>query len=141
MLLSINIWVAAICTFSQVAAVTSAFPTVSIQNGTLRGFEQREFSTENFLGIPYAQPPIQTLRFRHPQAIRVPWTKVRNATDFGDACPGYGGFSANMTMSEDCLTLNVLRPSGIDSQDSLPVLVWIHGGGEYAGSHSFETSS
>lgn len=104
-------------------------PTVTTSLGCLQGVSLSQLGVEAFLGIPYAQPPTGSLRFRHPQAIDKVWSAVKTASTYGPSCPGYAGFSANMTLNEDCLTLNVIRPQNTDANASLPVLVWIYGGG------------
>ncbi|XP_066292865.1 uncharacterized protein [Branchiostoma lanceolatum] len=90
-----------------------------------------------FRGIPYAAPPVGELRYRPPQPA-LPWEGVREAVDYGSYCPqNLSGlnqldfpmeFGENMTMSEDCLTVNVYTPT-VAADAALPVLLWIHGGG------------
>jgi len=93
-----------------------------------------------FLGIPYAQPPINSLRWKPPQPVSS-WKTVLDARSFGPIC--YQPFNAkiirdytfrpNTTLSEDCLNLNVYSPS---VTGNLPVMVWIHGGGLTQGGNS-----
>ncbi|SHN47315.1 carboxylesterase family protein [Cryptosporangium aurantiacum] len=85
-----------------------------------------------FRAIPYAAPPTGNLRFRAPQPPSV-WTDVRDATHPGPAAPqgesmlvGLLGPDPAPQSEAGCLTLNVYRPEGAAS---LPVLVWLHGGG------------
>ena len=64
-----------------------------------------------FLGIPYAQPPIGPLRFARP----VPWTSQNksdtiNATEIPNKCPQYDDNKEVVLGSEDCLTVNVYVP-------------------------------
>jgi para-nitrobenzyl esterase len=92
-----------------------------------------EGSVYAFLGIPYAAPPTGPLRWKEPQAP-TPWTGVKEASQFGGRC-AQNGSSTNMTQgstSEDCLYLNVWTPD--PSASKLPVMVWIHGGGNFGGS-------
>jgi len=83
-----------------------------------------------FKGVPYALPPVGSLRWRPPSPMPR-WTSVRKATDFGPACfqpeptLSYVYVRAPRPMSEDCLTLNIWTPTAV--RDA-PVLVWIHGG-------------
>jgi para-nitrobenzyl esterase len=89
-----------------------------------------------WLGIPYAEPPVGHLRFRAPRPVR-PWPGVREAVDFGPACPQLPGLrpkTAGPRFDEDCLTLNVWSPAADDRRR--PVMVWIHGGGFASGSGS-----
>lgn len=112
-------------------------PVVATTAGRVRG--QMENGIATFRGIPYAEPPTGTLRFR-PPARRQPWDGVRDATRFGLVAP-QSTFPFWLTdivapkipQGEDCLNLNVWSPAlGRDAK--LPVLVWIHGGGFLMGS-------
>ncbi|KAL9088877.1 MAG: hypothetical protein Q9159_002840 [Coniocarpon cinnabarinum] len=91
---------------------------------------ERQWQQDFFLGIPYAQPPIGELRFRAPQSINTSYGDTYDASNYGYSCYQYG---SNFNLSEDCLTLNVVRPQGFENQ-SLPVLLWIYGGGLTSGS-------
>ena len=86
-------------------------------------------------GIPYAAPPVGPLRFRAPRPV-VGWDGIRDATHFGPVAPQdrqgqFTGPPTGVPMSEDCLTINVIAPSG---GQELPVMVWIHGGAYSVGS-------
>lgn len=124
-------------------------PKVKTLNGTYAGAYLPAWDQDLFLGIPFAQPPIGELRFQLPRSIDKAFHGERDATDYGFSCMQY---DQNYTLSEDCLTLNVIRPSG-QSKRLLPVLyvqfespidnspprltissVWVHGGGLYWGS-------
>lgn len=104
-------------------------PQAKTLNGTYQGRYLDAWDQDAFLGIPYAQPPLGSLRFRWPQNINTSFDGVRDASNYGYSCMQY---KTNFNLSEDCLTLNVIRPSG--KHDKLPVLVWIYGGGLYTGS-------
>ncbi|TGZ78462.1 Carboxylesterase, partial [Ascodesmis nigricans] len=87
----------------------------------------------HFFAIPYAQPPINELRFRAPQPPES--RSVHDAHTFGPVCPQPLGLKnpIDWRESEDCLTLNIFRPAVSDyrfrSEESLlPVMVFIHGG-------------
>eukprot|EP01094_Clydonella_sp_ATCC50884_P029151 TRINITY_DN902_c0_g1_i1.p1 TRINITY_DN902_c0_g1~~TRINITY_DN902_c0_g1_i1.p1 ORF type:complete len:581 (-),score=196.02 TRINITY_DN902_c0_g1_i1:404-1963(-) len=108
-------------------------------DGPVTGYLTR--GVEHFLGVPFAAPPLGTLRFRAPQAV-APWDDPLDATSFKPACiqTGFSLQSFEET-SEDCLTLNVYVPHDESTgeratQDGgpLPVMVWIHGGAFTAGS-------
>jgi para-nitrobenzyl esterase len=115
-------------------AAMSATPLqVRTEQGTVEGIRVK--GVREFLGIPYAAPPVGDLRWRPPIAAN-PWEGVRRATQFGPACAQIttlGAFAGPANNNEDCLTLNVFVPE-IETSSNLPVLVWIHGGGNMDGS-------
>ncbi|KAB5517534.1 lipase [Coniochaeta sp. 2T2.1] len=113
----------------QVASAAPA-PQAKTLNGTYQGRYLPEWNQDAFLGIPFAQPPVGSLRYRWPQIINTSFDGVRDASNYGYSCMQYSG---NFNMSEDCLNLNVIRPAGNHTK-KLPVLVWIFGGGLYTGS-------
>lgn len=103
---------------------------VQVQEGQLRGEDDKH--VKRFLGVPYAEPPVNARRFAAPLPV-VPWAGVRDALDYGDACA-----QLNMDRdkfeedsSEDCLYLNVWAPS---KPGVYPVMVWIPGGAYVLGS-------
>jgi para-nitrobenzyl esterase len=96
-----------------------------IVQGALNG------SVRRFLGIPYARPPVGTLRWADPEPAE-PWTGIRPATQFGNFCAqnsDFGAFAA-ASVDEDCLFLNVFAPKAGRKH---PVMVWIYGGGNTVG--------
>ncbi|KAF4981691.1 hypothetical protein FZEAL_2578 [Fusarium zealandicum] len=107
-------------------------PTAKVKNGTYEGKHVASYNQDLFLGIPFAQPPVGALRLQNPQSLNETFGK-RNATEYADSCVGYGNSPAwPFTLSEDCLTLNIVRPAkSTHTKDSkpLPVGVFIHGGG------------
>ena len=85
-----------------------AGPVVDLDIGAFRGATAN--GTDVFRGIPYAQPPVGHLRFLAPQSIATRTNKVRDATQFGNACPQPPDVaSLGADIGEDCLFLNV-RP-------------------------------
>ena len=85
-----------------------------------------------FKGIPFAQPPVEALRWREPQPVK-PWTGVRATTSFGAPCAQNSGGRVLETSREDCLFLNVWTPEWPPGARK-PVMFWMHGGGNYGGS-------
>jgi para-nitrobenzyl esterase len=81
---------------------------------------------DEYLGIPYAAPPVGALRWQppHPAAS---WRGIRAATSFAPHCPQPASPFGVASTSEDCLYLNVFAPADARARD-LPVMVWIHGG-------------
>ena len=111
--------------------------TVKTKYGILCGEKKDGFI--QFLGVPYAQPPVGELRFRKPQPIK-PWEGIRQAKRYGNFCyqPGNGDTSCKyVKASEDCLHLNIFTPACDGKRRS--VVVWIHGGAYITGSNSNDT--
>ena len=115
--------------------------------GTVMGIDNSEASgIYAWLGIPYAKPPVGALRWM-PPVDAAAWSGVRPAQQFGASCAQVGsifgpaqdnayGLSVRDSFnkpvgSEDCLTLNIWRPSTTDTK--LPVIVYIHGGSNISG--------
>ncbi|HEV2576414.1 MAG TPA: carboxylesterase family protein [Acidobacteriaceae bacterium] len=95
-----------------------------------------------FLGIPYAAPPVGRLRWVAPQEP-AKWAGVRDAGHYGAACPQLPSSwlpemlgRKEMETSEDCLYLNVWTPR-MKAGARLPVMVWVHGGGNVEGSQEW----
>jgi para-nitrobenzyl esterase len=109
--------------------------------GPVVGFQASD-ATYAWLGIPFAAPPQETLRWRAPR-LAEPWSEIRPALAPGSPCiqlwsPLFaetGGEPGDVMGSEDCLYLNIYAPRGHASADGelVPVMVWIHGGGNSVG--------
>jgi carboxylesterase type B len=114
-----------ICLALSSPALAASAPTATVLNGTYEGYHLPSYSQDVFLGMPYAQTPTGDLRFRAPASLNTTWIGTRAATEYSDVCMQYTAVP-DFPMSEDCLTLNVVRPT-IALKKSLPVAVWIHG--------------
>ncbi|KAJ8893142.1 hypothetical protein PR048_005725 [Dryococelus australis] len=120
------------CCISQVYEES---PTVKISQGSLLGAASSTADGSRyyqFLGIPYAKPPLGDLRFAAPEDPES-WSGVRNATKYGSTCYQVGEDGG----SEDCLFVNVFTPqlpTNGSNTSLLPVMVYIHGGAFVSGS-------
>ncbi|KAI0059496.1 carotenoid ester lipase precursor [Artomyces pyxidatus] len=139
------------------ATIVDGIPSVQLDEGTFIG--NLSGNVSQFLGIPFAQPPVGNLRFQLPQP-NAPYTGIHNATDYGPSCiqqnttqPIPSGLDplalqfleleasdlqAN-DQSEDCLSINVMAPADASSNSKLPVVAWIYGGGFETGGTASET--
>ncbi len=113
------------------APACAAGTTVMTSSGPVCGIVVN--GVNEWLGIPYAAPPVGNLRWA-PTQPAASWTGTLNATQVGHICThatvGKNG-PIDPNSSEDCLYLNVWAPPGAHG---LPVMVHIHGGGFWNGS-------
>ncbi len=113
----------------------AALPEVQTADGIVQGAVDSS-GIRSFKGIPYAQPPINNLRWREPQPV-TRWDYVRPAAEFALRPMQLHSFPdqlfRSVGMSEDCLYLNVWTPA-TSSKEHLPVLVYFYGGGFTTGS-------
>ena len=130
-----------------VVALTLGFPalagadslTVKTAQGKAHGKTINDGKVRAFLGLPYAAPPVGELRWKAP-APALKWKGTREATNYGAHCV-QGQVYDDMIFqdggeNEDCLFLNVFTPADAAQNSKLPVMFWIHGGGNYGGSAS-----
>ena len=110
---------------------------VKTGQGKIHGKLINDGKVREFLGIPYAAPPVGDLRWKAPQPP-ARWKGVRDATAYGAHCAQNHVFDDMVFQdagpSENCLYLNVYAPAGAKSDSGLPVMFWIHGGGYSGGS-------
>nr|XP_014432706.1 fatty acyl-CoA hydrolase precursor, medium chain-like isoform X2 [Pelodiscus sinensis] len=117
-------------------------PEVATKYGRLQGKRSSVKGTDRlvnvFLGISFAKPPLGSLRFSPPQPVD-PWKGLRAATSYPPMClqdmewiktwtAMLKAECPPLTVSEDCLYLNVYTPADSNQNAKLPVMVWIHGG-------------
>jgi carboxylesterase 2 len=136
---------------TSLAQDDNSAPTVTIGNGPVRGIITQvsgsDVVVKQYLGIPYARPPVDNVRFAPPESPES-WSDILDATQQPNACMQYygpPGSSTNMTItlfntpgppseSEDCVYLNVYTPEG--GENDKAVLFWIHGGSGTTGAAS-----
>jgi para-nitrobenzyl esterase len=82
---------------------------------------------DQFLGIPYAAPPVGRLRWQPPRPVR-PWGGIRPALSYGSRCSQLASTNGPRVDAENCLTLNVYAPAVVPAGARLPVLFMINGG-------------
>ncbi len=108
-----------------------------------------EYESHAWLGIPFAEPPVGDLRWKAPR-MALPWEETFEALEFGEPCvqlatplAGVNDAEPDTAVgSEDCLTLNIWAPRFAPAEvpegdERLPVMVWIHGGGNVTGLAGF----
>ena len=141
------------CDFiSQADSHTTVEPEALVREastGRVRGVDHGDYLS--WLGIPYAEPPLAALRWKAPRPLLS--SELRDAHQFGSRCSQAKPKVEQHVLrameywgSEDCLFLNVWAPAkrqplGGDVKQGLPVMVWIHGGGDILGSGNLEAGT
>jgi para-nitrobenzyl esterase len=131
--------------WAAVGAVAFSLPAhadkplvVKTEQGKVQGKMSADGQARDFLGIPYAAPPVGPLRWKPPQPA-AKWQGVRQSTSFGSRCYQQERYDDMVFRdpgeSEDCLTLNVWTPPD-KPKGKLPVMLWIFGGGFTGGGAS-----
>ncbi|HYT94039.1 MAG TPA: carboxylesterase family protein [Gemmataceae bacterium] len=111
---------------APLAAVRSQSLLVTTDKGQVEG--RTTGTVDEWLGLPYAQPPVGALRWAPPKPA-ASWTGVRSALPYGSRCAQLASGNGPRIDNENCLYANVYAPSVIATGKKLPVLFMIHGGG------------
>jgi len=106
-------------------ACVEAGPVVQTKSGPVQGIVDPIANVNIFHSIPYAAPPIGSLRFAAPQPPAA-WTEVLDVTAFPPPCAQTKTNATSFDGSEDCLYIQVYAPTNVTGP--LPVLHWIYGG-------------
>ncbi|KAI1080987.1 acetylcholinesterase [Whalleya microplaca] len=139
--------IATLATGTAVRQLEVQQPSVETKNGIIHGtIDSCTPDVRQFLGIPYAEPPLNELRFA-PPTKKQPFDRPIQATQVPPSCMQYlttnstvytrevlefnlGGLNKTSDhISEDCLTLGVWAPIAVEETRLLPVLIFLHGGG------------
>lgn len=108
-----------------------ASPKVQISNGTIVGKYLPSFKQDFFLAVPYGDAPI---RFEQAIERTTPFNSSFDASNYSSTCYGIDSAPRDLDMSEDCLSINIIRSEGTNNTSFLPVVLWIHGGGFWGNS-------
>ena len=138
------------CSETQEAPVTLDQTSLRLLNaGPVVGVKGH-FDNHAWLGIPFAKAPVRELRWKAP-VERQAWTETLEANQHGAACVqaagsvgGMPGEKGTITGSEDCLYLSVYAPAFTTkevAEKALPIMVWVHGGGNTHGAGSMYDGS
>jgi len=136
---------AAICVVTLGSTLTASahdpFPPIALTESGLVIGSTTTNGVNEFLGIPYATPPVGALRWTPPKPYGLFPGFLLKATSFGSECTQFDAVTGLLSGSENCLFLNVYTPQNVFAEDlledhgrGLPVMVWIHGGGLLDGS-------
>jgi para-nitrobenzyl esterase len=138
MRIAVAAWIALV-PLAGLANGSGSGPEVRVESGMVRGSSVGSLPRGGaFLGIPYAAQPVGALRWHAPEPAPQ-WSGVRTATSYGPACPQAPSpwlpemlGIRKMQTDEACLYVNVWTPE-LHPSKRLPVLVWVHGGGNVEG--------
>ncbi|KAL4986281.1 Alpha/Beta hydrolase protein [Aspergillus falconensis] len=113
-------------------------PSVTLPQGKVVGVQLEDKypqPVDAFLGIPYARPPVGDLRFRPAEKLPES-TETIDASKYGPTAPGKALLPGGpaLEQSEDCLSVNIFRPSKSHMAEKLPVAIYVHGGAYNRGS-------
>ena len=121
-----------------VKAISQTNVEVDTRYGTVQGTLHKKKNINIFLGIPYAQPPVEELRWKAPRELDS-WKGVKETKYFGPSAVQENVFGdmiyRSNGKSEDCLYLNIWTPN-IQAKEKMAVLVYFYGGGFVAGDGS-----
>ena len=121
----------ALCSMPLVVHAQEQKPLAFTFSGPVRG-SVTSAGVREFLGIPYAAPPVGNLRWR-PPVPHARWFAPLEATQFANHCPQPPSPFGRASVTEDCLFLNVFTPDSNDFFHPRAVMVWIHGGALVSG--------
>jgi para-nitrobenzyl esterase len=142
----------AACSTDKLSNSPSADSERLISQGSVVGYNG-EYNNHAWIGIPFAKPPINDLRWKAPHKASAFVTKPFKATEHGSACTqlagGLGGLEGELGTlggSEDCLYLSIYAPKltkedMANNDKKLPVMVWVHGGANKVGAGSMYDGS
>ena len=125
------------CLFHASIVQTEPFVHNKRNDVTYQGSSTK--GAEHFLNIKFAHDTAGSRRFAPPEPFDPPPGSTVDATSPGPACPQLQdavppAFDQVEKISEDCLNLRISRPVGTESNDKVPVVAWLHGGGIVRGS-------
>ncbi|KAI9436916.1 carotenoid ester lipase precursor [Lactarius indigo] len=142
------------CASTESTEQSSPTPEVFLDDAVFTGI--RKGVTDQFLGIPFAHPPTNEQRLRRPEPLP-PYQGLYYVQEYGKSCPQQrlilpNGLDSQLVKNlgnilnlfyealtpadEDCLTINVVKPSDATPKSKLPVIFWIFGGGFQIGGPS-----